>query len=143
MIRQFAEHRVAANLAMIMMILAGMWAIHQIPSQLDPPVHVPVVFVEVEWRGAAAEDVAELVTTPIEQQLRTLNNLREVTSYTANEYSRVVAEFDYDADLVTALDQVKQRVENLRNLPAGIEPPTVRRFIDLEPVLVGARHRSR
>jgi len=134
-IRQFAEHRVAANLTMIMMILAGLWAIHRIPSQLDPPVHVPIVFVEVQWRGAAAEDVAELVTTPIELQLRTLNNLREVTSYTANEYARVVAEFDYDADLVTALDQVKQRVENLRNLPPGIEPPTIRRFIDLEPVL--------
>ncbi len=135
MIRQFAEHRVAANLAMIMMILAGIWAIHRIPSQLDPPVHVPIVIVEVKWRGAAAEDVAELVTTPIEQQLRTLDHLREVTSYTANEYARVVAEFDFDADLVTALDQVKQRVENVRNLPPGIEPPTIRRFIDLEPVL--------
>ena len=135
MIRQFAQHRVAANLAMVMMILAGLWAIHQIPSQLDPPIHVPVVIVEVQWRGAAAEDVAELVTTPIEQQLRTLNHLREVTSYTANEYARVVAEFDYDADLVTALDQVKQRVENLRHLPPGIEPPTIRRFVDLEPVL--------
>lgn len=135
MIRQFAEHRVAANLAMIMMILAGVWTIHRIPSQLDPPIHVPVVFVEVQWRGAAAEDVAELVTTPIEQQLRTLNKLKEVTSYTVNEYARVVAEFEYDADLVTALDQVKQRVENIRNLPPDIEPPTIRRFIDLEPVL--------
>jgi multidrug efflux pump subunit AcrB len=134
-IRHFAEHRIAANLAMIMMILAGYWAIRQIPAQLDPPVHVPVVIVEVQWRGAAAEDVEELVTAPIEQQLRSLTDLREVTSYTANEYVRVVAEFEYDADMVQALDQVKQRVANLRNLPADIEPPTVRRFIDLEPVL--------
>jgi multidrug efflux pump subunit AcrB len=134
-IRQFAEHRVAANLTMILMILAGLWAMKQIPAQLDPPVHVPLVFVEVEWRGAAAEDIEELVTTPIEQQLRTLTNLREVTSYTTNEYVQIAAEFEYDADMVIALDQVKQRVANLRNLPPGIEPPTVRRFVDLEPVI--------
>ena len=66
---------------------------------------------------SSCERRAAITVSPISSQLRTLNNLREVTSYTANEYSRVVAEFDYDADLVTALDQVKQRVENLRSLP--------------------------
>ena len=68
MIQLLAEHRVAANLAMIIMILAGVWAIKGIPSQLDPPMHFPTVTVEVQWRGAAAEDVEELVTTPIEQR---------------------------------------------------------------------------
>ena len=134
MIRRFAEHRVAANLAMVMMVLAGWWTLENIPSMLDPPMHVPVVWAEVEWRGAAAEDVEELVTRPIELTLRTLNDLRELSSYTANGYVRVSVEFEYDADMVIALDQVKQRVATIRNLPADIEPPTVSRFIDLEPV---------
>jgi len=50
-IRLLAEHRVAANLAMIMMTLAGLWAIKSIPSSLDPPMALPLIFVEVEWRG--------------------------------------------------------------------------------------------
>ena len=62
---QFATHRVAANLAMIMMILVGIWAIRVMPSQLDPPMHFPMVFVEVTWIGASAEDLETLVTTPI------------------------------------------------------------------------------
>lgn len=134
MIRLLAEHRVAANLAMIMMTLAGLWAIKSIPSSLDPPMALPLIFVEVEWRGAAAEDIEELVTTPIEQQLRTLNSLRELTSRTNNGNVQIRVMFDYDADMVVALDQVKQRVANIRNLPLDIEPPTVRRWIDMEPI---------
>ncbi|NJN52520.1 MAG: hypothetical protein HC809_12980, partial [Gammaproteobacteria bacterium] len=49
-------------------------------------------------------------------------------------YTRIVAEFMFDADMVQALDTVKQRVANIRNLPADIEPPIVRRIVDLEPI---------
>ncbi len=134
MIRQLAQHRVAANLAMIMMTLAGLWAVRAIPTQLDPPQHIPVVLVEIEWRGAAAEDVAQLITTPIEQQLRTVNEIKELRSHTSTGYTRIVVEFAFDADMVLGLDSVKQRVANIRNLPADIEPPVVRRIVDLEPI---------
>ena len=79
MIKLFAQHRVAANLLMIMMVLAGVWAIRVMPTQLDPPMSIPQVYVQVEWRGASAEDVEALVTTPIEQQLRTMNDLNELS----------------------------------------------------------------
>ena len=52
---------------MIMMTLAGFWAIRTMPSQLDPPMHMPLVFIEIQWIGASAEDIETLVTTPIEQ----------------------------------------------------------------------------
>ena len=119
---------------MIMMILVGIWAIRVMPSQLDPPMHFPMVFVEVTWIGASAEDLETLVTTPIEQQLRTLSDLKEINSSTRNGYTFINVRFDYDADISQAMDQVKQRVANIRNLPANIEPPVVRRPVDLEPV---------
>lgn len=134
MIELFAKHRVAANLAMLIMILAGFWTLKNVPTQLDPPSPQPYVVVEVEWRSASAEDIEELVTTPIEQQIRTVNNLRELRSRTMNGFVQVIAEFNMDADMVLALDTVKQRVANIRNLPPDIEPPVVRRFIDIEPI---------
>ena len=134
MIKQFAEHRVAANLAMIMMILAGVWAVRTMPVMLDPPANFPNVAIEIAWTGAAAEDIETLVTTPIEQQLRTLKDLKELRSRTINGYTFINAQFNYDADMTLALDTVKQRVANVRNLPPGIEPPTIRRFLDTEPI---------
>lgn len=119
---------------MIMMTLAGFWAIRSMPSSLDPPMHLPVVFIEIQWLGASAEDIEKLITTPIEQQLRTTNDLRTLESSTRNGSVSITAQFEYDADMTMALDQVKQRVANIRNLPAGIEPPVISRRIDLEPI---------
>jgi len=117
-----------------MMTLAGFWAIRTMPSSLDPPMHLPVVFIEIQWLGASAEDIEKLITTPIEQQLRTTNDLRTLESSTRNGSVSITAQFEYDADMTMALDQVKQRVANIRNLPAGIEPPVISRRIDLEPI---------
>ena len=103
---------------MIMMTLLGFWAIRTMPSQLDPPTQIPLVVVQIQWLGASAEDIETLVTTPIEQQLRTLNDLRELDSRTRNGSVSITARFDHDADMTMALDEVKQRVASIRNLPA-------------------------
>ncbi|MEM6708352.1 MAG: efflux RND transporter permease subunit [Pseudomonadota bacterium] len=134
MIAAFARHPVAANLTMIAMIMAGIWALRVMPTQLDPPAHLPYVVIEVTWEGAGAEDVEALITTPIEQQLRNLNDLRELTSRSVNGYARLVVQLDHDADVQQALDEVKQRVSSIRNLPAGIETPIIRRARDYEPI---------
>ena len=68
MIRQFAEHRVAANLLMVMMILAGIWAIRTMPSMLDPPANFPLVHVNVTWIGAAAGPVGSADGSESDQQ---------------------------------------------------------------------------
>ena len=91
---------------MVMMLLAGMWTLRSIPTQLDPPMNLPYVFVDVEWRGASAEDIAELVTTPIEQQLRSVPELKELRSRTDNGAVEITAEFNFDADMMQALDSV-------------------------------------
>ncbi|MFT7129942.1 MAG: multidrug efflux pump subunit AcrB [Gammaproteobacteria bacterium] len=136
MIKLLAEHRVAANLAMIMMILAGIWAVKSIPSQLDPPMNYPQVWVSVEWRGASAEDLELLVTLPIEQQMKNLQGLKEVSSRTSIGFASIGIQFDFDADMTQAMDQVKQRVASIRNFPADIEPPMITRRQDLEDVAV-------
>ena len=134
LIRQFAEHRLAPNLLMIIMLLAGLWAVRVMPTQLDPPNDFPLVFVEIPWRGASAEDVESLLTKPIEQQLRTIPDLQELTSRSQAGFMAINVQFKFGTDLSAALDEVKQRVANIRNLPPDIEPPVVRRLLDIEPI---------
>ena len=68
----FTRHRVASNLAMIMMVLSGLWAVDRINTQLDPTVVFPVVYVRANWQGASAEDMEQLAVLPIEQRLTNL-----------------------------------------------------------------------
>ena len=58
----FAQHKVAANLLMIMMILAGAWALAKLNTQFFPNFALDVVTVRVAWTGAAAEDVEDTDT---------------------------------------------------------------------------------
>ena len=133
-IEYFTRHKVAANLAMIMMVLSGMWAISRVNTSLDPAIEWPVVFINVDWRGASAEDVEQLIVVPVELQLRGLQNLEEVysASHTGGAFIRI--QFNHGADMTLALDSVKDRVAQIRNFPAEMEPIRIRRSTDFEDI---------
>lgn len=123
MIEYFARHKVAANLALIMMVLLGFWTVRNINTSLNPKVSFPQVTIEVDWPGAAAEDIEHLVTVPIDQSLRTTPHLLEMTSTSNLSHARIRLEFAHNAVMTYALDQVKQRIANVRNFPVEMEPP--------------------
>ncbi|MCC5886346.1 MAG: efflux RND transporter permease subunit, partial [Gammaproteobacteria bacterium] len=139
LMERFVRHRVAANLVMIMMILAGAWAVRHVTTQFDPDVQWPGIWVEIHWPGAGAEDVEQMITIPVQQQLRTIADIKEVRSITTPGQSRMIVEMDHETDLTRALDSVKQQVANVRNLPADIEPPLIyvdRNLEDIATLLV-------
>lgn len=130
----FARHRVAANLAMIMMVLAGLWAADRINTQLDPSVDWPVVFVSVSWPGASAEDVEQLIVVPIEQRLANLSHLQDIHSLSRTGGGYVRIEFTFDADMTVALETVRDRIAQVRNFPPEMEPLRISRATDYEPI---------
>ena len=119
---------------MIMMILSGLWAGSRINTQLDPSVQSPVILVFVRWPGASAEDVEKLIVAPIEQQMNTLNNLQQVYSTTTQGQSRIDLELTFDTDLSKALEDVNDRIAQVRNLPADMEPVTALRSTRYENI---------
>jgi len=130
----FTQHKVAANLVMIMMILSGMWAATRINTQLDPSVDWPGLFVIANWPGASAEDIEQLVVVPIEQQLRNVLDLQSMSSSSTNGSARIRLEFNFDADITKALETVTDRVTGIRNLPVEMEPLIIRRGISYEEI---------
>ena len=134
LIGRFAQHRVAANLLMLMMLLAGVFALAKLNTQFFPSFALEIVTVRVAWSGASAEDVETSITNPIERELRTLDNLRKLTSTSSEGAAAITLEYEEGTDMGTALDQVKERVALIRNLPATSEEPEISRFIRYEPV---------
>lgn len=121
----FAQHRVAANLLMVMMLIAGTLALSKLNTQFFPNFALDIISIRVEWRGASAEDVEDSLTTRIEQELRTVDYVDKMTSTSSYGSSVVSLEFEDDADMGRALDQVKDHVARIRNLPADSETPEV------------------
>ena len=67
----FAQHPVAANLLMIIMLMSGVWALNNLNTQFFPSFTLETINVRVVWRGASAEDVEDGLTNRIEEALRT------------------------------------------------------------------------
>ncbi|RTQ97940.1 efflux RND transporter permease subunit [Halomonas nitroreducens] len=130
----FVHHRVAANLVMLVMLLGGVLGLARMNIQFFPSFALDVVSVRTVWTGAAAEDVEQGVTIPLEQRLRSLDGLKRMTSTSAQGVSSITLEFQEGADPVLALDDVRQQVDEFTNLPADAEPPRVSRVARYEPV---------
>ncbi|MDG1463297.1 MAG: efflux RND transporter permease subunit, partial [Gammaproteobacteria bacterium] len=125
LIKIFVRHPVAPNLAMLIMIIAGIWATSQLTRQLLPAFAINVVTVSVDWPGAAAEDVEASVTQPLEDALIGLDEVSNINSASRDGKSKIDIEYMLDTDMGAALDQVKNEVAQIRNLPNGSEEPTI------------------
>ncbi|MGI9319306.1 MAG: efflux RND transporter permease subunit [bacterium] len=130
----FSNHPVAANLLMVMMLLAGVWAVRQLNTQFFPSFDIDYASVQVVWSGASAEDVEELITVSLEQALRDVDFVKEMTSTSAEGVSSVTLEFEEGTDMSLAVDQVKQRIDQVQNLPEGADTPLVSQVVRYEGV---------
>ncbi|SEO45421.1 efflux RND transporter permease subunit [Aquisalimonas asiatica] len=129
-----ARHPVAANLIMLLMMISGLWSLQQLNTQFFPTFELDFVTVQVEWRGATAEEVADAVTSPLEEELRDVDGLRELTSTSAEGSATVVLEFREGTDMAQATESVKDRVAGVRNLPEAAREPTISRVLRYDPV---------
>lgn len=130
----FARHRVAANLLMALMVLAGTWALSNLNTQFFPSFELDVITVRVIWTGASAEDIERGITAPLEDELRNLDNLHEITSTSATGVASITLEYDEGTDMDNALEKVNSAIDRIRNLPDEAEEPEVSRLVRYEPI---------
>lgn len=133
-ITTFAKHKVAANILMALMIIAGLWGLSGLNTQFLPNFELDVITVSVIWPGATAEDVERSITIPLEQELRSVNHINEITSRSFEGGTTISIEFIEGSDMGLALDDVKESISLVRNLPVESEEPKITRIIRFENV---------
>ena len=121
----FAHHKVAANLLMVIMLLTGAFALDRLNVQFFPTFELDIVSVRVVWTGASAEDIEDGITDPLEQRLRTVDDLDKMTSTSSQGISSITLEFNEGVDPLLALDEVRRAVDEFRNFPQDAEKPEV------------------
>jgi multidrug efflux pump subunit AcrB len=134
LIQAFVRHPVAPNLAMVVMILSGIWATGQLTRQVMPTFQLNLISIQVVWPGSTAEDVEAAITQPLEDQLLGLDELRSLNSTSRDGLAQVDLEFPEETDIGLALDQTKDIVAQIRNLPLTAEEPRVSVLSRGEPV---------
>ncbi len=139
LIQAATEHSRTAMLAFAVIIGAGIVSFNSIPKEAEPEIDVPFIFVEVMLEGVAPEDSERLLVRPLEQELRSIEGVKEMVASSGENRATVTLEFEPEADVDKALSDVREKVDLAKaKLPSDAEEPRVMqvKFSRFDPMLV-------
>ncbi|ARN74928.1 efflux RND transporter permease subunit [Oceanicoccus sagamiensis] len=130
-----ARNPVAANLLMLVVMVAGIQSLFTITKEVYPTFSNEVVTITVPYPGSSPEEVEQGILIKVEEKIQDIVGIREIRS-TANEGSGVVrVEFDPGTDMSAATSKVKVRVDSIASFPLDAEPPVIEEGITRNRVL--------
>jgi len=110
----------------IALFVLGYRSLTMMPVDLYPEVDIPIVSVVTIYAGAGPEEIENLVTKPIEDQVSTINKIDEVISVSRDSMSSVTIRFKLEADLDVAAADVRDKVDLAKaDLPDDAEDPQI------------------
>ncbi|WP_147126088.1 efflux RND transporter permease subunit [Shimia ponticola] len=124
----FTRHHTIANLLMVLMVAAGIFAFPNMRAQFFPDVIIDDVTVSTSWRGAGAEDVDRAIVQIMEPTLLAVEGVTSTAARSSEGSARITLEFEPGWDMSRAADDVQVAVDSVvGQLPDDAEDPRVRR----------------
>lgn len=115
------DNRTAIYIITIIITLAGLMTYNSLPKEQFPEIKFPQIIVQTIYPGTSPENMENLVTKPIEKEIKNLTGLKRVTSNSFQDYSVVIAEFNTDVEVDKAKQDVKDAVDKARtDLPQNL-----------------------
>jgi len=144
LIRSFVNRPSPVLLVLAVLMIAGTAAYMAIPKESEPDVAIPLLYVNITHEGISPEDAERLLIRPMENELRTIEGLRELRATAAEGSAVLMLEFDAGFDSDQALLDVREKVDLAKTeLPADTDEPWVQEInVALFPVLVVQLHGS-
>jgi len=109
--------------------LLGIISLSRLPVDLMPEFEQPTLNVRTSYAGVGPLEIEELITRPMEQAVSAVPGITRVESSSSEGNSQIRLNFEWGSDLSEAADEVRTRVDRMRNrLPEDADPPTIFKF---------------
>ena len=120
------DNSVAVYIMILLIVIVGLISYTTMPREAAPDISIPLVIVNVPYPGVAPTDIEGLVVQPLERDLQSLSDVKQITSVSKEGMGTVRVEFNTDVDIDEALRRVRDKVNSARvNLPNDILEPIV------------------
>ncbi|MCJ7591150.1 MAG: efflux RND transporter permease subunit [Woeseiaceae bacterium] len=126
-------------LSLLVVLIGGLIAYNTIPKEAEPDIEIPVIYVSITHGGISPEDSERLLVRPMEQELRSIEGIKEMPAKAYEGGANVQLEFDAGVDTEQALQDVREKVDKAKaKLPGDTEEPTVNevKMSRFDPMLV-------
>jgi len=124
-IKWMAEHPVAANLTMVLVLALGLLSVVALPQKTFPDFSLDVIDIRVTYQGASPSEIEQSIIRPIEDQISGIDGVDEVTA-TAREGSGTVSlSLKLGEDVTAKLDDIKSEIDRITVFPVDADAPTV------------------
>ncbi|MGB0743986.1 MAG: efflux RND transporter permease subunit [Opitutales bacterium] len=125
MLAWMARKSIAANLLMLLLIIGGFWTALNIQKEVFPAFELDTVSVRVNYPGAAPAEVEQGILQPVEEAIRGVQGIREISSTAFEGSGRVQIELIAGANRMKVFQDIDQAVTRIRTFPDDIEEPNV------------------
>ncbi|HKK17341.1 MAG TPA: efflux RND transporter permease subunit [Opitutales bacterium] len=125
MLAWMAKKSIAANLLMLLLIAGGFWTAVNIQKEVFPEFELDIVSVRVAYPGAAPAEVEQGILQPVEEAIRGVQGIREVSSTAREGSGSVTIELIAGANRMKVFQDIDQAVNRIRTFPDDIEEPEV------------------
>lgn len=120
--RLVLKRPVATVMTLLCLLVFGISSVFSATLEQMPDTDTPMLIVMGMYSGAGPEDINELVTEPIEDEVSTLEGVKGMSSSSSDGRSMAMLEYDYGTDMDEAYDDLKKKLDNLeRQLPDDVE----------------------
>ena len=120
-----ARNSIAANLLMVILIGGGIWTIFNVQKEVFPQFQLDIVTVSVVYPGSAPAEVEKGILLPVEEAIRSVQGIKEITSTAYEGAGRIQIELVSGTDRMKAFQDIDQAVNRIRTFPDDIEEPEV------------------
>ena len=120
-----ARNSIAANLLMVILFGGGVWSAFVIQKEVFPQFQMDIVEINVGYPGAAPTEVEQGILRPIEEAVRGIEGIREITSEAREGRGEMLIELVAGRDRMLAFQDIDQAVSRIQTFPDDIEQPIV------------------
>lgn len=106
------QNKTTMYVAIILILILGGMAYFSMPRENFPEIKETKIYVSSLYPGNTAEDIEKLITDPLEDQLKNVSNVIEITSTSQEDYSMIIVEFDEKLTVEAAKQKVKDEIES-------------------------------
>jgi len=138
------RHSVLANMITIFVLVAGAYvSLKTLKREVFPTTDLNLVVIRTVYPDASASEVEDLITNPIEEAIREVEDIDEYSSGSVEGGSSIVVKIDPEAkNIDRIINDIQRKVDMVDDLPADAEDPIVEALTTAQPIINVAVHGS-